>query len=200
MCFYMGLKAEPYQLSKRYQKKIVKPELFVPKDKFNGFAHPQLPIVCTDAIVPAQWGLIPAWASEANFAKNTLNARIETLAEKPSFKDVLHNRCLLPATCFYDWRHEGKNKIPYVIYSQEDAIFSMAAIFSDWQDAHGTTHRTFSILTTEANEVMQFIHNTKHRMPVIVKATDEQSYLQGSPIANFAYPYSTQLLSFTVPD
>lgn len=194
----MGVKAEPYKLSKRYNKTFDNPGLFVPNEKFNGFAHPHLPIVCEKEIVTAQWGLMPTWSNDISFAKNTLNARIESLEEKPSFKNYTQNRCLIPATSFYDWRHEGKEKLPFVIYSQEEEIFSMAGIYSDWKNEIGETIRTFSMLTTEANEIMRYIHNTKNRMPVILKKADEDNYLHGTTIENYAFPYETSLLSFRV--
>lgn len=198
MCFYLGNPSEPYKIAKRYNKPFDNPSLFVPNEKFNGFSHPFLPIVCGTEIVTAQWGLLPHWANDASFAKNTLNARIETITEKPSFKEYTLNRCLIPATCFYDWRQEEKNKIPFIIHSQEDEIFSIAGIFSDWTNEEAQTFRTFAILTTEANEMMKYIHNSKFRMPVIIKSNDEEKYLNGEMINKYAYPYETKLLSFRI--
>jgi putative SOS response-associated peptidase YedK len=128
-----------------------------------------------------------------------LNARIETLEQLPSFKDASANRCLIPATCFYEWRHEGTLKKPYRISSTEDEIFSFAGIYSDWTNpVTGDTQRTYSLITTEANACMEFIHNTKKRMPVILHSQDESTWLKGSPISNFAFPYSCNLLGLPI--
>ncbi len=202
MCFFFGLPATAAVIKKRYNKPFKTPERFSPSDKFNGFAHPQTPIITTDDsqyITMGTWGLLPHWAKDASFQKNTLNARIETLEQLPSFKDTVTNRCLIPATCFYEWRHEGTQKKPYRISSTEDEIFSFAGIYSDWTNpVTGDTQRTYSIITTEANTCMQFIHNTKKRMPVILHTQDETSWLMGAPIPHFAFPYSCNLLGLPI--
>jgi putative SOS response-associated peptidase YedK len=202
MCFYMGLPETAVTISKRYNRPVVSPELFVPNDKFNGFAHPITPIIAndqSDKIIMASWGLMPHWSKDPSFRKNTLNARIETVAELPSFRDSSANRCLIPASCFYEWRHEGTKKIPYQIIDQETDLFSFAGIYSDWLDTStNTLLRTYSILTTNANDTMRYIHNTKQRMPVILKLTDEEKWLEGDGIANYAFPYSVDLLGVEI--
>lgn len=202
MCFYFGLPSTPAKISKRYKIPFELPEQFIASEKYNGFAHPTTPIITNDkpdVIGLASWGLLPHWTKDKAFRKNTLNARIETVESLPSFRDVLSNRCLIPATCFYDWRHEGKTKIPYTVYNQESEIFSFAGIYSDWVDA--TTDevlRTYSILTTEANDTMKYIHNVKQRMPIILKVDDEEKWLGGDVVQKYAFPYSVQLVGFPV--
>jgi putative SOS response-associated peptidase YedK len=126
-----------------------------------------------------------------------LNARIETIESLPSFKDTISNRCLIPASRFYDWRHEGKTKIPYLILSNENEIFSFAGLYSDWMHPETkATLRTCTMLTTQANQTMQYIHNTKQRMPVILHQEDEENWLHGDAISKYAFPYNTSLVGF----
>jgi len=198
----MGLPQTSVQISKRYQRPIVTPELFTPSDKINGFAHPNMPVIASDqpdVMGMASWGLLPHWSTDRNFRKNTLNARIETVESLPSFRDCTENRCLIPASCFYEWRHEGTKKIPYVIVNQETELFSFAGIYSDWTDAATqTVLRTYTILTTAANETMQYIHNTKMRMPVVLQVADEEKWLGGAAIDQFAFPYTANLVGFAL--
>ena len=198
MCFYMGLPETTVMISTRYKRPFIAPEQFIPSKKINGFTYPTTPIIANDqpdSITMASWGLLPHWSTDLKSRKNTLNARIETVETLPSFRDCSANRCLIPASCFYEWRHEGTKKIPYIIINQETDLFSFAGIYSDWTDA--TTQkvlRTYSILTTAANETMQYIHNTKKRMPVILHVADEEKWLGGAAINQFAYPYSVDFV------
>ena len=200
MCFYFGLPETTVKITGRYKRPIVAPEAFVPTEKWNGFAHPTTLVITNDqpeVITSASWGLLPQWSQDIKFRKNTLNARIETVAQLPSFKEYVGNRCLIPASCFYDWRHEGTKKIPYIVVNQETEIFSFAGIYSDWTDERtNTVLRTYSMLTTEANATMQYIHNTKQRMPVILKLADEERWLGGAAVGDFAFPYSANLVGF----
>jgi len=202
MCFYFGLPDSATVVMKRFQKPIKQPELFVPSDKYNGFAHPMTAIITSDDqehITFGSWGLLPAWSQDLSFRKNTLNARIETVDTLPSFRDYIENRCLIPASCFYEWRHEGKTKIPYTIVNNENDLFAFAGLYSDWQHPDSSEIlRTYTILTTAANETMQYIHNTKQRMPVILHQADEQKWLNGEAIAQYAFPYSVGLVGFEV--
>jgi putative SOS response-associated peptidase YedK len=107
------------------------------------------------------WGLIPHWARDAKNAASNINARMETVAEKPSFqKPIRTQRCIILADSFYEWRTEGKNKIPYRILLKNDDLLLLAGIWDEWQGK-----RTFSIITTQPNAEMSVLHN---RMPVIL--------------------------------
>ncbi len=198
MCFYFGIKDPVKKIEKRFNKPFENSSLFTPDEKYNGFAHPICAIISNDktnVISVAKWGLLPSWSKDEKFAKNTLNARIETIESLPSFKDYNNNRCLIPANYFYEWRHEGKNKIPYKIYSQENEIFCFGGIYSDWKNpTNKIITRTFSIITTEANQLMKYIHNEKMRMPVILNKEDELNWLNNTSVEKFAFPYSANLL------
>lgn len=202
MCFYIGLPDTIVKISERYKRPFKAPELFTPSERFNGFAHPITPIIANDhpdIIEMASWGLLPHWSSDLKFRKNTLNARIETVEMLPSFRDSSAKRCLIPASRFYEWRHEDIKNIPYMIVSQETELFSFAGIYNDWTDVtNQTVIRTYSILTTAANETIQYINNVKKRMPVILKLADEEKWLAGAAIQQFAFPYSTDLIGMVL--
>jgi len=206
MCFYYQLSADAKKLENRFQKQFPKGNLtFQEKNTVNAFDFPSMPIVLKEEIefMFYNWGLIPHWAKEEVIKKYTLNARIETLSEKPSFKDVLHKRCLVPATGFYEWKcleTKGKQKEKYLIKKNKEPIFSFAGLFSSWINRNsGNTIYSFTILTTQANSLMASIHNTKKRMPVILKKEDELSWLQGDNYTNFAFPYTNQLVAQALP-
>jgi putative SOS response-associated peptidase YedK len=204
MCFYFGLPENIGVITKRFKREVRQPERFVPSDKYNGFIHPENLIITNETsnvITTGHWGLLPHWTQDQAFRKNTLNARIETIDSLPSFRDYNDNRCLIPASRFYEWQHQDKLKIPYIIVSSEHEsdLFCFAGLYSDWTNpVNGEKLRTFTILTTEGNNTMKYIHNTKQRMPVILHQTDEESWLQGAAIQNFAFPYSCHLAGFKV--
>lgn len=125
-----------------------------------------------------KWGLVPHWAKDASIGNKLINARAETAAEKPSFRDSFKNkRCLIPATGFFEWREDpvGKTKQPYYIKTKDQEIFSFAGLWSVWLDkSTGEELLTYTILTTEPNDFLKKIHN---RMPVILPANKENEWL-----------------------
>ncbi len=166
---------------------ITETEEYKPVENANGFAHPAMPVVTnleSHKIQLFQWGLIPQWVelSRAHEMQNsTLNARAETLFELASYKDCVQQRCLVLADSFYEWRTEGKKKIPYQIFLKENESFSMGGIFSVWKNPRtGQNHHSFSIVTVPANDMMEYIHNIKKRMPLILNAEAEQAWLKGN--------------------
>jgi putative SOS response-associated peptidase YedK len=112
------------------------------------------------------WGLVPCWARDKKNASRAINARAETVAEKPTFRaSFRHRRCLVPASGFYEWKREGKVRIPYFCApAQPDAPLVLAGLWEDWTDGTECL-RSFAILTTEANTLMRPIPD---RMPVIL--------------------------------
>lgn len=136
-----------------------------------------------------QWGLIPSWFKDVDFkeiAAMTLNARIESVNEKVSFKHLLHSqKCIVPSTGFFEWKQVGKEKIPYFIYPSTGTIFSMAGLYDCWiNPLSGLQHKTFSILTCPANSLMEEIHNTNKRMPLILDSNQEMQWLEGKLITD----------------
>lgn len=132
-----------------------------------------------------RWGLVPSWVKEVSKADELsvfgLNARCETLMEKPMFRDAWKNKpCLVPASGFFEWKTVGKKKVPYYIYPAEDDLFLFAGLFSEWVNPEtGEEVATYGIITTEANGMMSDIHNTKQRMPAIVPLELAKNFLMG---------------------
>ena len=201
MCFYYQLSAKAQKLESRYNKTFPNDSTFQKQSFINAFEFPATPIIINNQnrFVFYNWGLIPHWANNNTIKKYTLNARIETLSEKPSFKNIIHQRCLIPATGFYEWKwldSKGKNKEKYLIQNKEQTVFSFAGLYSIWVDNKSNqTHNTFTILTTQANPLMAEIHHTKKRMPVILEKEDESAWLSGKDYTSFAFPYSTKLMA-----
>jgi putative SOS response-associated peptidase YedK len=122
-----------------------------------------------------RWGLIPSWAKDAEIGSRMINARSETITEKPSFKAAFRaHRCLVPADGFYEWKREGKDKIPHRITMKDGSPFAMAGIWDKWVSPDGEIIHSFSILTTSPNELMKEIHD---RMPVILHRQHEKTWL-----------------------
>lgn len=135
-------------------------------------------------IVTMRWGLIPHWAKEASTKYTMINARADTIMEKVSFKrPFLNSRCLVPATGFYEWKttEDGK-KIPYYIHLRDEQLFSFAGFYETWRDPQsGQEIKTYSIITTEPNALMEKIHD---RMPVILPKDEEEVWLDPTTSAN----------------
>ncbi len=127
------------------------------------------------ALVLLKWGLIPSWSKGAAIGQKFINARAETVAEKPSFRSAFkQRRCLIPASGFYEWRKDGKRNQPYFVRLRDEELFSFAGLWERWHDPEGEEIETCAIVTTTANEVMQPIHE---RMPVILDPSAEEQWL-----------------------
>ncbi len=125
------------------------------------------------------WGLVPPWAKDRAIGNKMINARSESLTEKPSFRNAFKKkRCLVIADSFYEWkRHEDKTKTPMRIKLKSDEMFAMAGIWEGWKSPEGKTLYTCSVITTGPNDLMKGIHD---RMPVILKPEDEKIWLDPS--------------------
>jgi putative SOS response-associated peptidase YedK len=162
---------------------------FVPTYYENGFDFKASPVITADKPRSFQlmsWGLIPWWAKgleeAADIRMRTLNAISEEIYEKPAFKDAAKDgrRCLIPCTGFFEWRwfKGGKVKYPYFIHHRADKIFSLAGLWSLWTDkSTGELRETYSVLTTRANPLLEKIHNSKKRMPVVLPREYEKDWL-----------------------
>ncbi|HEX8143775.1 MAG TPA: SOS response-associated peptidase [Pyrinomonadaceae bacterium] len=113
-----------------------------------------------------KWGLIPSWAKDASIGAKLINARSETVGEKPSFREAFkRRRCIIPVDGFYEWQRTGNKKQPYYFHFKDNRLFGFAGLWEKWRTPEGKSLESCSILTTEANEVLSAIH---HRMPVIL--------------------------------
>ena len=183
MCFHSKQTKLALEVENRFNAKIEKAELFQPQENINGFNFTKNPIITDEEpniIQHYNWGLIPSWAKDEEIKKMTLNARIETIDEKPSFRSSINKRCLVIANGFYEWQwldSKGKNKIKYEIGIGNDDLFAFAGLYSQWVNTiTGEIKDTYTIITTQANEIMSEIHNTKKRMPIILKPEDEKNW------------------------
>ena len=126
-------------------------------------------------LVRLRWGLIPRWAADPAIGNRMINARAETAAEKPAYRDAFRRRrCLVAADGFYEWQRSGRRKQPYFIGMRDDGPFGMAGIWESWQGPDQTKIESCTILTTEPNSLVEPIHN---RMPVILAPQDYGSWL-----------------------
>jgi len=124
---------------------------------------------------PLRWGLIPHWAKEASIGNRMINARAETVAEKPSFRAAFRRRrCLVPADGYYEWAKTKSGKQPYFIQRQDGRSFAMAGLWERWQTPEGETLESTALMTTQANADLSSVHD---RMPLIVDASAYQTWL-----------------------
>ncbi|MFM1877329.1 MAG: hypothetical protein RLZZ241_195 [Bacteroidota bacterium] len=194
------------------------PQTDLPLHHASGFNHPKLLIYTdlnSDYPAVASWGLVPFWVKSETQQKQlwnqTLNARSETLFEKPAFRDAAeHGRCLLYIDGFYEHHHLGKQTFPYYISRKDGEPLVLACLYSDWSNPEtGNTKTTFSIVTTEGNSMMASIHNnpklTGPRMPLILEESLADGWLQPSSpllqeaLKNMMLPFpETNLQAYTV--
>jgi putative SOS response-associated peptidase YedK len=185
MCFFSVQSKTTQELQNRFNAKFENAELYKP-GAYNGFQFPQTPVITNKhpyTIKLYGWGLIPFWSKDETIRAKTLNARVETIHQKPSFRSVVSNRCLVLADGFYEWQwldEKGKQKQKYELALPNNEPFAFAGLWSEWLNkSTGELIYTYTILTTEANELMSKIHNSKKRMPVIISPNHEQDWLQG---------------------
>ena len=144
-----------------------------------------------------KWGLIPSWSKDEKIGSKLINARGETLAEKPSFRDAFRKRrCLVLADSFYEWkRHENGTKTPMRIKLKSNEVFAMAGIWERWKKGNDTIF-TCTVITTSPNELMSDIHD---RMPVILHKDDEQTWLNpkvqdSQLLSKYLQPFPQELM------
>lgn len=206
MCYQTRLIKKKEELIQRFN---IEAEALRDLENFEfckAFDYPKTPIITNDQpnkISMFNWGLVPEWANDLSFRHYTLNARIETLHEKPSFKDNIQNRCLIIADGFYEWKwltKSGSKKEKFLITLPNDALFTFAGLYSRWNDSNGSSMPSYTMVTTQANALMSEIHNTKKRMPIILKKEDEQRWLNGADYNSFAFPYQQDLIATSLEE
>jgi putative SOS response-associated peptidase YedK len=124
-----------------------------------------------------KWGLVPRWAKDPGIGNKLINARSETVEEKPSFREAFRRRrCIIPADGFYEWKREGGRKQPFFFKLKDERPFGFAGLWDRWEGEDGKVINSCTILTTEANDVLRPIHD---RMPVILHPEDYGRWLGG---------------------
>ena len=181
MCGRFTLTVDPAEAQETFSNYTF-PEKFAPR--FNiAPTQPVLAIPNDDRFAADFfiWGLIPMWAKDPSIGNRMINARAETLAEKPAFRGSLkYKRCLILADGFYEWKTvEGKkSKTPFFIHMKDREPFAFAGLWDSWNSPDGSQVKTCTIITTEPNELMSLLHN---RMPVILHPRDYEKWLNPSP-------------------
>jgi putative SOS response-associated peptidase YedK len=150
----------------------------VPSPRFNVAPGQSVPVITDehpDSLSFLQWGLIPSWAKDPKIGYRLINARAESVAEKPSFRSSFRSRrCLVPSDGFYEWRKTEEGSLPYYVRMKDREPFAFAGLWSAWKGEGGEERKTFAIITTEANEALKKIHD---RMPVILKKEFEREWI-----------------------
>jgi putative SOS response-associated peptidase YedK len=148
--------------------------------RYNIAPTQEVPVVVSESprrLVSMRWGLIPRWAKDPKIGSRMINARAETLQERPAFRDALASRrCLVPATGFYEWKKSGQRRVPYYVHMKGQRLCAFAGLYDRWQDPAGTEIASFTIVTTEPNAVVAPLHD---RMPVILLPEYEERWVGG---------------------
>ena len=211
MCYRYSVPG-PDQLVKRFSSVFLEEVPFKKVYHASGFDLPKLPIITNDhpdRIQLFTWGLIPFWVRDMKTAEEvrvkTMNARAESIFEKPSFRHAAEKQhCLVLADGFFEWQEfEGKN-YPYYIRLRTHEPFAMAGLWDLWKNpGTGEVLQTYTVITTKANPLMEQIHNKKKRMPVILPRDKERfwvdSLLEKKAAEALLVPFEeTQMEAFTI--
>jgi putative SOS response-associated peptidase YedK len=153
------------------------------RSRFNIAPGNEMPVIVRageNHAATMRWGLIPSWTKDMRAAKPLINARAETLGEKPDFRSLLKaHRCLVPASGFFEWKHEGNRKNPWYFRLSDAPIFSFAGLYDQWHNPEGVTVSTYTIVTCDANALVAPVHD---RMPVILSRAAEERWLSPDPV------------------
>jgi putative SOS response-associated peptidase YedK len=171
MCGRVAVKHDADWLRRRFG--TVNPPVNFPP-AYNGAPTDQLPVVrLVDGarhLDLLRWGLVPMWAKDLKIGAQCINARVETVAAKPAFRDAYRRRrCLIPVTAFYEWKGAPGSKQPYAIAAAQDDVLTLAGLWERWRSPEGETIETCAVVTGPPNTVMAELHN---RMPVILGEAD----------------------------
>ena len=172
--------------------------------RYNIAPSQDVPVVASDRhgtrLGLLRWGLVPAWADDPAIGSRMINARAETLLDKPSFKDAaVSRRCLVPADGFYEWAKEGARKVPHWIHSPDREPLGFAGLWERWHSDASEPVHSMAIITVDANEAIRHLH---HRMPAIVPTAERKAWLDTeTPVADalsLLKPYEGVLEAYPV--
>lgn len=173
--------------------------------RYNIAPTQELPVITNTehkTIELMRWGLVPFWAKDTAIGYKMINARAETVDTLASYKKPFRTqRCLIPASGFFEWKHEGKTKTPYYFHLKQDDLFAFAGLYDTWHDKEGKEYKSYTIITTTPNTLVKPVHD---RMPVILKKEDEEKWLnpdiiEPAHLKPLLVPYpSTQMDTYMV--
>ena len=181
MCGRSTLTINESELEKRFKATFYSDDLerYNPLPNYNAAPTHMMPVITNldqNHIQIYRWGLIPFWAKDAKIGSTMINARIETIKEKPTYKtNLASKRCLVPMDGFYEWKKENGNKIPFRIQVTDQSVFSCAGLWDSWKNASGEEIYSFTVITLPANDFMMQIHD---RMPAILDSNSERAWLE----------------------
>jgi putative SOS response-associated peptidase YedK len=207
----MQLLADSREVALHFGAVNLHQELIPAKKEISGFEHALHPvIILSDSGLICDyfhWGLVPPdWRKNPESIRNhTISAKLEYINKRYAWQKVSQNRGLIPATGYfeYHWNDpKGNSKTKYLIQHATQEVFSLAGLFSVWRDNNGNMLKTFAVCTTQANEIMEFVHNKDveknyHRMPVMLDRNNEKTWLDASiSYLDFAFPdYKPNLIA-----
>lgn len=179
MCGRYTITVLARQLMQRFRAEMFEEVIdALSRPRYNAAPTQRLPVITSEPLRrldALRWGLIPSWSKDAQIGNRLINARIETLAEKPSFRNALKKRrCLVPADGYYEWKKTPRGKQPMRITPAEGGVVAFAGLWETWKPPDGEPIRSFTIVTTAAAESVREIHD---RMPVILDAAMEDRWL-----------------------
>ena len=186
MCFNYSINKDSDYIQDRFDAEFEDPSQFEKIYHVSAFNAPPLPVInnrSPDKITFYQWGLIPFWIKNNDQAEDirtkTMNARSESIFEKPSFREpAKKRRCLVLMDGFFEWREVDGTNYPHYIKMQDNSAFAVAGLWDTWKDKNtGDIRKTYSIITTPANPLLEKIHNKKKRMPAILEQKDEKRWI-----------------------
>lgn len=180
MCGRFALKAPPRTIQEHFQlpETIELPKRYNIAPSQNIAVVRSLPGQGARQLDMLRWGLVPSWAKDLKIGYKMINARSETLAQKPSFRAPFKNkRCLIVADGFYEWKRSGKVKQPYYIHLAGNSVLAFAGLWESWHSPDGQIIESCTIITTIANRLVSEIHD---RMPVILPPGQYETWLQNS--------------------
>ncbi|MBK8621944.1 MAG: SOS response-associated peptidase [Saprospiraceae bacterium] len=183
MCGRSSLTKTEKEIEKRFQATFYSDELerYNPLPNYNVAPTHYHPVIINKDVRHLhlfKWGLIPSWSKDPKMSFSMINARAETLMEKPAFRNIIsQKRCLVPLDGFYEWKTINGEKIPYRIQTMDQDIFAAAGLWEEWQSPEGNKIYTFTIITVEANDYMKILHE---RMPAILLRDEENLWIDNN--------------------
>jgi putative SOS response-associated peptidase YedK len=201
MCGRSSLTKSEKELEDRFNATFYSEDLerYNPLPNFNVAPTHVMPVITNkdpDHFKPLRWGLIPFWAKDIKIGYRMINARVETVLDKPAFKYAMgKRRCLVPMDGYYEWVKTKDGKIPYRITLKDGALFSVAGLWETWKSPDGEWINSFTVLTTTPSPAIAFIHD---RMPAMLQPSHEQAWLDmdlpAKEVLDIILPYPDESL------